>query len=339
MLLSGERRAVLLGNAACRRDPDKRRAAGAWRSGSRREHGASVRLYLGEAGTAGARAGRKDWRAVWTPARCWPAAQAYLWWLRNHGARFGRRRRQGAKALAGRSGRVVQRLPANVDVANVLLPIAPFTETGGTFVNAEGRLQSLPGVVRPLAETRPGWKVLRAGQSCWTCRASNRTVEKCAPRPWRRAPTASPRAWTTPPRLRSPDRGSRRSVCSVRAINHLTATDAIVRRADRRFNQTTPTRRAIQGSPADVLRRWWSARGWRRGGRVGSVCRRCAGRPGCRHRRWMARAHPAVNASATAKLGAMFGAANVVRGGLMVKASRIKPPAFGPPGGPWHAVV
>jgi NADH-quinone oxidoreductase subunit G len=47
------------------------------------------------------------------------------------------------------------------DVADVLLPIAPFTETGGSFVNAEGRLQSFHGVVKPLGETRPGWKVLR----------------------------------------------------------------------------------------------------------------------------------------------------------------------------------
>ena len=47
------------------------------------------------------------------------------------------------------------------DVADVLLPIAPFTETSGTFVNAEGRVQSFHGVVRPLGETRPAWKVLR----------------------------------------------------------------------------------------------------------------------------------------------------------------------------------
>ena len=48
-----------------------------------------------------------------------------------------------------------------VDVADVLLPIAPFTETSGSFVNAEGRLQSFHGVVKPAGETRPAWKVLR----------------------------------------------------------------------------------------------------------------------------------------------------------------------------------
>ncbi len=66
-------------------------------------------------------------------------------------------------ALAG-SGMVVALTPFNdtcADVADVMLPIAPFTETGGSFVNAEGRLQSFHGVVKPQAETRPAWKVLR----------------------------------------------------------------------------------------------------------------------------------------------------------------------------------
>ncbi|GIX23800.1 MAG: NADH-quinone oxidoreductase [Caldimonas sp.] len=45
--------------------------------------------------------------------------------------------------------------------ADVMLPIAPFTETAGTFVNTEGRAQSFYGVVKPLGETRPAWKVLR----------------------------------------------------------------------------------------------------------------------------------------------------------------------------------
>jgi len=49
----------------------------------------------------------------------------------------------------------------NLEFSDVLLPIAPFTETSGSFVNAEGRLQSFHAVVKPLAETRPAWKVLR----------------------------------------------------------------------------------------------------------------------------------------------------------------------------------
>ena len=50
---------------------------------------------------------------------------------------------------------------ANMDISDVLLPIAPFTETSGSFVNAEGCVQSFHAVVRPLGDTRPGWKVLR----------------------------------------------------------------------------------------------------------------------------------------------------------------------------------
>ncbi len=45
--------------------------------------------------------------------------------------------------------------------ATVALPIAPFTETAGTFVNTEGTVQSFNGVVKPLGEARPAWKVLR----------------------------------------------------------------------------------------------------------------------------------------------------------------------------------
>jgi NADH-quinone oxidoreductase subunit G len=42
-----------------------------------------------------------------------------------------------------------------------LLPIAPFTETAGTFFNTEGVAQSFHAVVKPLGDARPGWKVLR----------------------------------------------------------------------------------------------------------------------------------------------------------------------------------
>ena len=50
---------------------------------------------------------------------------------------------------------------ANMDFSDVLLPIAPFTETSGSFVNAEGRVQSFHAVVKPLGDARPAWKVLR----------------------------------------------------------------------------------------------------------------------------------------------------------------------------------
>jgi NADH-quinone oxidoreductase subunit G len=47
------------------------------------------------------------------------------------------------------------------EYADVFLPIAPFTETSGTFVSTEGRVQSFKGAVKPLGESRPAWKVLR----------------------------------------------------------------------------------------------------------------------------------------------------------------------------------
>jgi NADH-quinone oxidoreductase subunit G len=68
-----------------------------------------------------------------------------------------------AKAALNTAQMVVTLSPfkANMDFSDVLLPIAPFTETPGTFVNAEGRVQSFHAVVKPLGETRPAWKVLR----------------------------------------------------------------------------------------------------------------------------------------------------------------------------------
>ena len=45
--------------------------------------------------------------------------------------------------------------------ARVVLPVASFAETDGTFVNIEGRAQSFAAAVPPPGEARPGWKTLR----------------------------------------------------------------------------------------------------------------------------------------------------------------------------------
>ncbi|PZP29917.1 MAG: NADH-quinone oxidoreductase subunit G [Roseateles depolymerans] len=67
-----------------------------------------------------------------------------------------------AKALAAAEMVVVlSPFKTGVEYADVILPTAPFTETSGSFVNAEGRVQSFAGVVKALGETRPGWKILR----------------------------------------------------------------------------------------------------------------------------------------------------------------------------------
>ncbi|CUI67953.1 NADH-quinone oxidoreductase subunit NuoG [Achromobacter xylosoxidans] len=50
---------------------------------------------------------------------------------------------------------------AAAEWADVMLPVAPFTETSGTFVNAQGLAQSFKGTVAPFGQTRPAWKVLR----------------------------------------------------------------------------------------------------------------------------------------------------------------------------------
>ena len=45
--------------------------------------------------------------------------------------------------------------------ADVLLPMASFLESAGSYVNAEGHWQSVQGCVSPLGEARPAWKILR----------------------------------------------------------------------------------------------------------------------------------------------------------------------------------
>jgi len=63
-----------------------------------------------------------------------------------------------ADAVVGLVSFVSQNL---LECCDVLLPIATFAETSGTFVNVEGRRQSFAGAARPQGETRPAWKVLR----------------------------------------------------------------------------------------------------------------------------------------------------------------------------------
>lgn len=47
------------------------------------------------------------------------------------------------------------------EYANVILPIAPYAETSGTYINIDGTWQSFTGAVSPHGESRPAWKVLR----------------------------------------------------------------------------------------------------------------------------------------------------------------------------------
>ena len=71
---------------------------------------------------------------------------------------------RGARAAMDKAGFVVALSPflhADVNYADVILPVSPFTETPGTFISTEGRVQSFKPTVKPLGESRPAWKVLR----------------------------------------------------------------------------------------------------------------------------------------------------------------------------------
>ena len=48
-----------------------------------------------------------------------------------------------------------------MEVADVILPTSVFSETVSTFVNLEGRVQTVQPSVKPLGDSRPAWKVLR----------------------------------------------------------------------------------------------------------------------------------------------------------------------------------
>ena len=48
------------------------------------------------------------------------------------------------------------------DYATVMLPICPFSETSGTYINLEGTIQSFGPVTPPKGDARPGWKLICA---------------------------------------------------------------------------------------------------------------------------------------------------------------------------------
>ncbi|HAT1821427.1 TPA: NADH-quinone oxidoreductase subunit G [Legionella pneumophila] len=47
------------------------------------------------------------------------------------------------------------------DYADVILPVAPYTETSGTYINIDNTWQTVKGAMLPFGESRPAWKVLR----------------------------------------------------------------------------------------------------------------------------------------------------------------------------------
>lgn len=158
-LCSGERKAVLLGNAAAHHVRASSLLALAQWIG---QHTGAAFGYLGEAAnTVGAQVvGAQPSGRGQTANQMLQAGALKAVFLLN--TEPGLDTAAPAEGLS-QAGLVISLSPfkTNLDVADVLLPISPFTETAGTFINTEGRAQSFHGVVRPLGETRPAWKVLR----------------------------------------------------------------------------------------------------------------------------------------------------------------------------------
>ncbi|RZL68326.1 MAG: NADH-quinone oxidoreductase subunit G [Variovorax sp.] len=160
-LLGGERKAILLGNAAAHHAQASQLLALAQWIG---EHtGASVGFLTEAANTVGA-----QWVNALPNAGGLNAAQMLAGGLKavlllNNEPEFDSAAGAATRAGLEHAQMVVTMSPfkANLAFSDVLLPIAPFSETPGTFVNAEGRVQSFHAVVKPRGEARPAWKVLR----------------------------------------------------------------------------------------------------------------------------------------------------------------------------------
>ncbi|MES2687898.1 MAG: NADH-quinone oxidoreductase subunit NuoG [Pseudomonadota bacterium] len=160
-LMGGERKAILLGNAAAHHaNASSLLALANWIAA---QTGASVGYLTEAANTVGAQLAGALPSGEGMDAGQMLAGKLKAVLLLNTEPEFDSAAGVAAKASLNAAQMVVTLSPfkANMDFSDVLLPISPFTETPGTFVNAEGRVQSFHAVVKPLGETRPAWKVLR----------------------------------------------------------------------------------------------------------------------------------------------------------------------------------
>ena len=160
-LLGGERKAILLGNAAAHHgNAASLLSLAQWIA---EQTGASWGYLTEAANTVGAQWVKAQPQSGGLNAGQMLAGGVKAALLLNTEPEFDSA--AGAKAAAALSAMdmVVTLSPfkANMAFSDVLLPIAPFTETSGSFVTAEGRVQSFHAVVKPLGQTRPAWKVLR----------------------------------------------------------------------------------------------------------------------------------------------------------------------------------
>ena len=159
-LLSGEPRAIVLGNAAAQHPQSSQlHALAQWIATNSNAHFG----YLTEAANTvgGYLAKALPANRNLAIAQFTQAKKAYV--LLNVEPELDCANPQLARSALDKAEMVVVMSPYRhgMDYADVLLPIAPYSETSGTFVNAEGRAQGFNGTVKPLGDTRPAWKVLR----------------------------------------------------------------------------------------------------------------------------------------------------------------------------------
>ena len=310
LLLSGERKAVLLGNAAAQHPQAGLLLALAQWIAERT--GASCG-YLGESGNSvGAQLVRALPGAGGLNAGQMLTQPMKALLLLNVEAELDAADAAAArKALQG-GGLVVSMTPfkdANADIADVMLPIAPFTETGGSFVNAEGRTQAFHGVVKPLGDTRPGWKVLRVLANLLGLEGFNHeTVEdvcsEALPQPDRLSERLVLGAGSMPREITSAQGAERIADVPIYAA------DALVRRAES-LQRTADARAPRAGLPSGL----WAELGLKAGEAVRIV-------RGEQTLIIAAEEDPSLAPTAvrvpaghadTAALGAMFGQVNVSR--------------------------
>ena len=160
-LLTGERKAILLGNGAANHaQASSLLALAQWLAD---QTGASFGYLTEAANTVGAQlvGAQPTAGGLHAGQMLGGALKAVV--LLNTEPEFDSAAGAQAVAALGKAQMVVSLNPfkANMAFCDVMLPVSPFTETSGTFVNAEGRAQGFHAVVQPLGETRPAWKVLR----------------------------------------------------------------------------------------------------------------------------------------------------------------------------------
>ena len=160
-LMGGDRKAILLGNASAHHaNASSLLALANWIG---LQTGASVGYLTEAANTVGAQIAGALPQGKGLNAGQMLKGQLKAVVLLNTEPEFDSAPGAAAIAALNAAQMVVTLSPfkSNMSFSDVLLPIAPFTETSGTFVNAEGRAQSFHAVVKPLGDTRPAWKVLR----------------------------------------------------------------------------------------------------------------------------------------------------------------------------------